>query len=123
MKCQACGAEDAQHELTEIVDGRAQTMFFCANCLPDRVRGAAAPAQVAISAFQKDGNDLHLWLTVNEQVARSDAVLRLAEGVEITFPVEEGTSYTFEDKAGEVRPDCSGDLVIHIKIKEDYSHL
>ena len=123
MKCQACGADGAQHELIEIIDGHAQTMHFCAHCLPERVRGMAASSPVLFSAVQKRGDDLHLWLTVFGDAADSKAILRLADDVEISFPVEDGDEFAFDGKAAAFRPDCDGDLVVHISVQEDYYKL
>lgn len=123
MKCESCGADGAQHELIEIHEGHVQTMHFCPDCLPDRVRGMAASSPVLFTAMQKHGDDLHLWLTVSSTTADSTAVLRLADDVEINFPVEHDDEFTFEGLAATFRPDCGGNLVVHISVKEDYYQL
>ncbi|HUS57412.1 MAG TPA: hypothetical protein VM141_02065 [Planctomycetota bacterium] len=122
MKCQSCGADDAPHELTEVIDGQVQTMRFCADCLPDRVREAVAPAlPVAFTRARKQGNDLHIWLSVPAQVAGSQMVLRLSEDVEVTMPAEDGDIFQFRQKASAFRPDCTGDLLVHITVGgQDY---
>jgi len=120
MRCESCGGE-ARHELIEVSDGHVVTMHFCGNCLPDRVRGMAGASPIQFSSAQRKGDDLHLWLSITAEAAKSSAVLRLADDVEINFPIEDGEVFQFEGKAAGFRADCSGDLFVHVAVHDDYN--
>ncbi len=119
MRCQACGQTSAEHELIEIENGRPQVMHFCSNCLPDRVRSVAAPMRVAFTAIEKQADDLHIWLLVTPATAQSQAVLRISSDIDIQFPAEDGQVFRYAEKAQQFRPDCPGDLFVHISVRED----
>ena len=122
MKCQSCGADDAPHELTEVADGHVQTIRFCADCLPDRVREVVAPGlPVTVRRAQKQGKDLHIWLNVPARIASLQILLRLSDDVEVKLPAEDGEVFRFVRKASDFRPDCAGDLLVHIAVgTQDY---
>ncbi len=123
MKCQSCGADGALHELIEIVDGHVETMRFCANCLPDRVRETAPPTPVLVTGVQQKGGDLHIWITVANDVAQSKAMLKLSADVEMNFPVDDGDIFKFTGKAHDFRPECEGDLIVHISVSANDNQL
>jgi len=119
MRCQACGKAAAEHELIEIHNGRAQVMHFCSNCLPDRVRSAASPMRVAFTAIEKHDDDLHIHLLVTPATARSRAVLRMSSDIDIEFPAEDGQVFRYAEKARQFRADCTGDLFVHVSVREE----
>jgi len=119
MRCQACGADNAPHELIEIVAGRPEKMRFCTNCLPDRVRGFVSKPSISFGRIQKQGHDLHLWLSVPAEIVNMRMLLHLAEGVDIKFPASPGDIIRFPGRAGVLKPDCTGDLLVHIDTVED----